>query len=280
MIDGHRPPLSARRPGAHQPIEAPTTPVRTSGRRQWWALTLRGLGGVIRNGEIVLALVSPAFLAVCFYLPLRSIMNQTPGMDYAQFLMPIITLQSISFVASSAAMRSSFDRTRGINTRFRTMPIALPVPAMARASTNIALLIVALFCATIVCLIMGWRPGGGVAGTIGLYALALAVGACVALVADALGMLASSPEATSQALALPLLILGMFSTGFVPEDRFPEWIAPFVRNQPVSQFAAAMRAINDGTASIEVVLPALWWCLGLFSLGATMLAIGIRKVHR
>ncbi|UAK40182.1 ABC transporter permease [Gordonia bronchialis] len=249
-------------------------------RQQWWALTARGLGSLLRNGEVILALIAPAFLAICFYLPLRSIMNQYPGMDYAQFLMPIITLQSISFVASSAAMRSSFDRSHGINTRFRTMPMHISVPALARISTSLVLLAIALSCATAVCLVIGWRPQGGVTGTIGLYAIAVAVGAGVALLADGIGLLASSPEATSQALALPVLILGMLSTGFVPESQFPDWIAPFARNQPVSQFANAMRAFNEDTSTASVILPAVWWCLGLFILGATLLYLGMRKAQR
>ena len=54
---------------------------RITARQQWWALTTRGLGSLIRNGEVILALIAPVFLAICFYLPLRSIMNQYPGMD-------------------------------------------------------------------------------------------------------------------------------------------------------------------------------------------------------
>lgn len=261
-------------------VQPHTVQPHITGRQQWWTLTSRGLGSLLRSGEVILALVAPAFLAVCFYLPLRSIMNSFPGMDYAQFLMPIITLQSISFVASSAAMRSSFDRAHGINTRFRTLPMRISIPVLARISTSLVLLGVALVCATVVCLIIGWRPEGGVSGTVGLYAIAVAVGASVALIADAIGLLASSPEATSQALALPVLILGMLSTGFVPESQFPDWIAPFVRNQPVSQFANAMRAFNDGTATPDVVLPAVWWCIGLFAVGIALLFLGVRRMQR
>lgn len=249
-------------------------------RQQWWVLTARGLGSLLRNGEFILALIAPAFLAVCFYLPLHSIMNQYPGMDYAQFLMPIITLQSISFVASSAAMRSAFDRAHGINTRFRTLPMHVTVPAFARICTSLVLLAVALGCATVVCLVIGWRPEGGVAGTVGLYGIAVAVGAAIALLSDGIGLLASSPEATSQALALPVLILGMLSTGFVPESQFPDWIAPFARNQPISQFANSMRAFNDNTATASVVLPAVWWCIGLFVLGFVLIFLGLKKVQR
>ncbi|MCZ0914459.1 ABC transporter permease [Gordonia amicalis] len=247
---------------------------------QWWALTVRGLAGMTRSGEVLFALISPAFLAICFYLPLRSIMDSAPGMNYAQFLMPIITLQAVGFMASSAAMRSAFDGAKGISTRFRTMPMPSWVPVAARLSVNAVLLAISLACATVASLVIGWRPEGGISGTVGLFTVAAAVGVLVAVLADAVGLLAGSPEATSQALSLPILILGMLSTGFVPENRFPDWIAPFVRNQPISQFATAMRALNDGTGTRDVLMPSVWWCVGLAVVAAVLMALGVRKMGR
>ncbi|MFL1599731.1 ABC transporter [Gordonia sp. CNJ-863] len=261
-------------------IQIDAIPERISAFGQWWALTVRGLAGMTRTGEVLFALISPVFLAVCFYLPLRSIMNATPGMDYAQFLMPIITLQAVGFMASSAAMRSAFDGAKGISTRFRTMPMPLIVPVLARLSVNAVLLAISLVCATLASLVIGWRAEGGVSGTLGLFAIAAAVGLLVAVLADAIGLLAGSPEATSQALSLPILILGMLSTGFVPENQFPDWIGPFVRNQPISQFATAMRALNEGTATREILMPSLWWCVGLAVLAVVLMSLGVRKIAR
>lgn len=258
----------------------PVDEIAVSSVRQWWALTVRGVGGLVRNGEIVFAFVAPAFIAVCFYLPLQSIMNQYQGMDYAQYLMPIIALQSVGFVASSAALRSSVDGTKGINTRFRTLPMPHAVPALARLGADIVLLVASLICATVASLVIGWRPQGGVSGTIGLYLVALAVGVLVALIADAIGSLAGSPESTSQILGLPILVFGMLSTGMVPESQFPDWIAPFVRNQPISQFANSMRAFNDGTATFSIVSPTIWWCLGLAGLAGVLLVLAQRKQMR
>nr|WP_051989845.1 ABC transporter permease [Gordonia soli] len=248
--------------------------------QQWWTLTARGIGKVFRNGEFVFAFVSPAFLAICFYLPLRSIMDAYPGMNYGQFLMPIIILQSVGFAASSAAMRASFDGAEGINTRFRVLPMPAAIPMLARLATNAVLLAVSLFCASIACLIIGWRPEGGVSGTIGLYVVSAGVGMLVALLADGIGLVAGSPEATSQTLTFPTLILGMLSTGFVPESQFPEWIQPFVRNQPISQFVNSMRVMDTGTATWEVVAPTVWWCIGLAVLATVLLYLGNKKVGR
>lgn len=248
--------------------------------QQWWTLFGRGINQVIRGGEAIFAFISPAMLAICFYLPLRSIVEVAPGVNYGQFLMPIILLQSVNFAASSAAMRAAFDGVQGINTRFRVMPMSPMVPMLARTATNAVLLTVSLSCAAVACLLIDWRPGGGVVGTIGLFGLAALVGALFSWVADGIGLVAGSPEATSQALALPTLILGMMSTGFVPLSQFPEWIQPFVRNQPISQFSDAMRALDSGTATWSILQPSLWWCAGLAATALLLLAVSVRRTRK
>lgn len=275
-------PAGVGRAGATDTVATPTviTRPRTHATAQWWALTIRGLRAIFRNGEIIFAFAAPVLLAICFYLPLRSIMDADPDMDYAAFLMPIISLQSVSFVASSAAMRASVDTTKGINTRFRTMPMPVAIPTLARFGTNGALLVISVICAAVTSLVMGWRPAGSVLETVGLFAVVLAVGLLIAILADALGLLSNSPEATSQALSLPILVLGLLSTGFVPEDQFPEWIQPFVRNQPISQFATSMRALSDGTVTLEILTPTIWWCVGLGIAGVFLTGLGIRKAVR
>lgn len=248
--------------------------------RQWWTLTVRGLLNVLRNGEFLFAFIAPAFLALCFFLPLRKIMDAMPGMNYGQFLMPIIILQAVSFAATSAAMRSAFDVSDGINARFRVLPMPGSVPFFARLATNIALLLVSLICGSVAVLIIGWRPDGGVSGTLLLVAIALGIGLLLALVSDGLGLVAGSPQATSQILGLPTMILGMVSTGFMPEERFPEWIRGFARNQPISQFVEAMRAADSpDPVSWAVMQPAVWWCVGLAAAAGALLFLGARKVR-
>ncbi|MCF8605110.1 ABC transporter permease [Gordonia sp. HY442] len=252
--------------------------VRTA--RQWWTLTSRGLLKVLRNGEFLFAFIAPAFLAVCFYLPLRKVMDLAPGMDYGQFLMPIILLQAMSFTATSAAMRSAFDVSRGINTRFRVLPMAGWVPLSARLATNVVLLLVSLFCGAVASVVIGWRPDGGVGGTVLLFAIPLAIGVLLALVADGVGLVAGTPEATSQMLGLPTMILGMVSTGFVPEERFPDWIRGFARNQPISQFVEVMRAADSSDPMTwSVAAPTVYWCLGLAALAAYLIVSGSRKAR-
>ncbi|GAA4807196.1 ABC transporter permease [Tomitella cavernea] len=256
-------------------IVAPTDPPRSIdrgyvGRRrrptpdslqQWWALSLRLIKPALRNGEIISAIISPIVFTVGFYLPLKFVMS-FQGVDYAQFLMPIIALQALSFTALSAAMNAALDRTEGITDRFKTMPIRSGVPLAARMSANLFRLVVSLSVAIACGYVIGFRFHLGWTNSVGFCALALLVGFALTMGGDAIGTLSKTPEATTQALTLPQLILGMLSTGFVPITGFPEWIQPFVRNQPISVIATAMRDMTSDGVDWPTLWPALAWSFG------------------
>ncbi|UCZ91777.1 ABC transporter permease [Gordonia sp. WA4-43] len=266
-------------------IALPQAIVRISALQQWWVLTNRGLTKVVRNGEVLFALVSPLMLAACFYLPLRSLVAEL-GYNYAQFLMPIIMLQSMSFVASAAAMRSAMDGLEGVHARFRVLPMAELVPVLARTTTNVALLLVAVICGLSVCWMIGWRPlsaedgGTGWSGTLVAVSVVIAFGLLLALCADGIGLVAKTPEATSQLIAFPTLILGMLSTGFMPLTAFPDWIQGFVKNQPISQIVSVMNRAQSGTLTWQTFAPTLYWCLGLLAVAVLLFGIYQRRTAR
>ncbi|NGP07345.1 ABC transporter permease [Rhodococcus sp. 14C212] len=231
---------------------------------QWWVLSVRTLVPAIRGGELVTALVAPLVFTVGFYVPLQRVIALFTGgtVAYGQFLMPLIALQAVSFTAISAAFLAATDAVHGIDRRFATMPIAAAVPLAARLSASAVKCTLSLAAAIACGHVIGFRFAGTTAA-VGFCALALTVGMVLTLGADVIGTLFRSPEATTQALMLPQLVLGMLSCGFVPIDQFPAWIQPFVRNQPVSQFASSLRGLADGTATAAALTPSLLWLGGI-----------------
>lgn len=233
-----------------------------SGIAQWQALTSRTLWTMVRKGELLVAVVAPLVFTLGFYLPLKFVM-QLQGINYAQFLMPIIVLQAMAFTAISAAQRASTESLTGFNTRLQTMPVVLWVPFLSRISSGFVRSVVSLISALGYGYVIGFRFTAGFGQALLFCAMALAISTTLSVGADAIGTMSKSPEATSQVLTLPQLILGMASCGFVPETGFPEWIRPFVRNQPISQFSFAMRDMADGGVSWHVLWPGLAWIAGL-----------------
>ncbi|MGO4200929.1 ABC transporter permease [Rhodococcus sp. TAF43] len=237
--------------------------------QQWMVLTGRTLKTMVKTGELAVAIVAPLIFTIGFYLPLRFVMK-LQGIDYAQFLMPIIVLQAMAFTAISASQLASVEALHGLTTRLKTMPVSGPVPLLSRMTSALVRSTIALAAALAYGYAIGFRFSAGFAPA-GLFCvMALAISLALSLGADAIGTLSKSPEATAQALALPQLILGMLSCGFVPESGFPEWIRPFVRNQPISQFSYAMRDMAEGGLSASTLFPATAWCVGLAAVFAPL----------
>jgi ABC-2 type transport system permease protein len=249
--------------------------------QQWWVLTIRSIVPTLRNGELVTAIAASVIVTAGFYIPLNQVMgNATDGLSsYAQFLTPLIALQAISFASISGAFRAATDAARGINRRFRSMPIAAATPFAARMSASLYRCVIGLTIALISGYVIGFRFHRDPAYIVGFCLLVLLIGMTLSLLADVIGTGAKNPESTTALLMGPQLIFGLLSVGIQPADRFPEWMQPVVRNQPISQWVYALRALaGDSTdAAPEVTWavmgPTFLWLLGLLVLLIPMAAV-------
>ncbi|MBU3063955.1 ABC transporter permease [Nocardia sp. NEAU-G5] len=256
--------------------------------RQWWVLTLRIVRPSLRNGEVLTALLTPSVFTIGFFVPLNRVMTLFGfGMSsYAQFLMPMIVMQAVSFCATTAALRAATDSRDGLDERFAAMPMPTAAPLAARIAATLYRVVIAL-CAGLVCgHIIGFRFYGSWWDTVGFLVYTLLLGLMLGLAGDLIGALSRSPEATTQALVLPQLILGMVSTGFAPAAQFPSWIRGFARNQPVSQFVDVMRVLagdragGAGAVSWSALGPGIAWLLvALVAFGAGSGVVAARR-HR
>ena len=242
--------------------------------QQWWVLTVRGITPTLRNGELLTQVAASIMFTVGFYIPLKQLMGAfAQGMSsYAQYLMPLIALQAIAFAAVSAAFRSATDSVQGINRRFKALPIAPLTPLASRMSASMYRCCVALVVSLVCGHVIGFRFYGSVAHTLAFCLVVLLVGAALSFLGDLIGTASENPEATTHVMMLPQLIFGLLSVGVQPVERFPEWIQPFVRDQPISQFVYALRALaGDSTSAAgevtwSVVGPALVWVVALIAI--------------
>jgi ABC-2 type transport system permease protein len=236
--------------------------------QQWWVLTVRSIVPTLRNGELVTAIAASVIVTAGFYIPLNHVMGGAiDGLSsYAQFLTPLIVLQAISFASISGAFRAATDAARGINRRFGAMPIA-PVTPFG--------LTIALICGYVI----GFRFHRGPPYTIGFCLLVLLIGVTLSLLADLIGTRSKSPEATTPLLMGPQLIFGLLSVGIQPAERFPDWIQPIVRNQPISQWVYALRALAGDTTdaapslTYAVMGPTFLWLLGMLVILVPMASV-------
>ncbi|NKY50337.1 ABC transporter permease [Nocardia vermiculata] len=234
---------------------------------QLGALSGRSARTALREGDVVLAFFQPLVFFVCFYVPLRRSL-EVPGVDYAQYLLPIIAVFAMFFASMFAGDRAAREVVGGMSTRLRSMPVPAWIPVTARTSANLMRVVTALIGALVVGTIFGFRfHSAGAAVIFVLVVLAFGTGLVVAT--DALGTVTRNSEISGTVLFGPQLLLVMTSTGFVPAEGFPGWIQPFVRNQPVSQITAALRGLAEGRYVSELAV-ALVWIAGLLVVGAVL----------
>lgn len=250
----------------------------TSTPAQWWVLTVRMIRPSLRNGEFLTQLAASIMFTVSFYLPLKQIMGPFIGgmSSYAQYLTPLIALNAVTFAALSAAFRSATDAVQGINRRFKAMPLTRLTPLASRMSASVYRCGLALVLSLICGHVIGFRFYGSVPDTVGFCVLLLLIGTMLSLLGDLIGAATENPDATVPLMLLPTITFGLMSVGLQPADRFPEWIQGFVRDQPVSRFIVAMRALAGdstpaaGAATWAVLGPAVVWLVGLTALLLTL----------
>lgn len=239
---------------------------KPNGLQQWWALTSR-IVRVMVKVEIYVAVVTPLVFTVAFYFPLHHMMqigSGLGGLSYAQYVMPLIALQTMAFTMISNSQLAAFEADTGFAARLQTMPVATLAPFAARICAGLVRSVVALAATIGFGYMIGFRFLAGFGQGVLFCVFTLAVGTTLAIGADALGSLSKSPEALSQALTLPVLILGMLSVGLTSDASFPSWVRPFVRNQPISQFDYAMRDMTTaGGVPWHVLWVPLVWLIGL-----------------
>lgn len=237
----------------------------------------------LRSGDLLIATAGPLVFFACFYIPLHR-RFELGGGDYAQFLTPIIVLQAALFTAIAATEVAGADARAGVAERFASLPMSRTAPLLSRICWAVVRMSFGLAAA----LLLGWALGfgfhGGVGAAIVFAAVPLVFALALSMLTDAAGTGARDAVGVAHLLMIPQLILTMASTGLVPAGAFPDWVQPFVRNQPMSVLADTMRALSDGSTAqwtaAQWTAP-LAWLLGLLAAGVIAVVLaGRRQVTR
>ena len=253
--------------GRHAVTALTATRPASSTVMQGWVLTVRLIVPMLRNGEIFVAIAASAAVTVSFYTTLHKVLAgpDLQASSYGQYLMPLIVLQAMSFASVSTAFRAATDSVTGINGRLHALPIAFLSPLAARLSASMCRSAVGLAIALACGYLIGFRFYRGPLESAGFCLVVLFTAFALALFADVIGTSSLNPGAAAQWLFLPQLVFGLLSVGLQPADRYPVWIQPLVRNQPVSQLVYALQALaGDSIAHARAATwaeigPALVW---------------------
>jgi ABC-2 type transport system permease protein len=247
------------------------------------ALTERVVRLAMRD-DLPFAVLSPAVSLVVFNFMLNNVID-TGGMSYPQYVLPIVIVQVILLGALTTVDRAARDERGDFGDRLRTLPISTVTPMMARMLYCLFRGTLALLAAVAVGYAFGFRLFGGLGYMVAFAVLTLALTLALSLAADAAGVLSEASRGKiaksgglSQLLLVPQMLLVMLSTGMAPVDSFPNWLHPFVRNQPISQVTDTLRGFAGGHVVVSNLATSVAWCLALLvAFGAFAVRVQRRK---
>jgi ABC transporter DrrB family efflux protein len=222
--------------------------------------------GLITYRRVPQLLVFSTIQPVVFVLMFRYVFGgaiRVPGVDYVDYLMPGIFVQTSVFGAIATAIGLASDVQSGLLERFLSLPMARSAVLVGRTLADLTrnVFVVALMAG--VGFLVGFHVHTNAAKLIAALLLVLLFGYALAWVFATVGLLLRNPE-SAQAASFPVMAPLVFaSSAFVPVASMPGWLQPFAAHQPVSVTASAARALILGTPATSDVLQALGWVAGI-----------------
>ncbi len=178
-------------------------------------------------------------------------------------------------MATGTQMREDMDK--GVFDRFRSLPMARLAPLLGPMTADLLRYAIAATLTILTGLVMGYRPGGGVPGTIGGWLLTLMAGWSLAWIFAWLGTVARSAQAVQGIGMMIMFPLTFLSNAFVPVDTLPSWLQHFVNINPVTLVINAVRDLmNEGQMTLNVG----WAILGCAVVVVIFAPLAVRSYSR
>lgn len=217
-------------------------------------------------------LLTPIILLLLFVYVFGDVMSAGIGggadrSEYIAYVVPGIVLMTIGGTVVGTAVSVSNDMTEGIIARFRTMAIHRGSVLIGHVVGSVLQSVMSVVLVGAVAVAIGFRSTDATAlewlaafGLLALVALALT------WIAVGMGMVSPNAEAASNN-ALPLIVLPLISSAFVPVDAMPGWFQPIAEYQPFTPAIETLRGLLLGSEIGNNGWLAIAWCLALSALG-------------
>jgi ABC-2 type transport system permease protein/oleandomycin transport system permease protein len=242
------------------------------------ALTVRYLTHYIRVPQLlVFSTIQPVVFVLMFRYVFGGAIRLNGPIDYVDYLMPGIFLQTVVFGSLATAIGLASDLKSGLMERFHAMPMWTPALLVGRTLADLFrnVFVVALMMA--IGFLVGWRIHTNAFGLIAGILLLLLFGYAMSWIFATVGLAVKDPE-TAQAAAFPLLAPLVFASAlFVQPESMPGWLQPWARNQPISITADAVRALTIGGPTQGLVLKSILWSVLILAIFAPIAVRMYRK---
>ncbi|MGD0943197.1 MAG: ABC transporter permease [Acidimicrobiales bacterium] len=225
--------------------------------------------------------IQPVLFTALFVYVFGAGMVLPGGGTYASFAIAGMLALNLTTSAMGTAVGLSNDLNGGIIDRFRSLPMWRPAVLVGRSMTDLLTSMMCTFFVLVTGLLVGWRPEGSAASTVGAIAIFLLFSYAVSWGCACLGIVSKGPE-SAQGVGLVILFpLAVVSNALVPTARMPAALRFVADWNPVSAVTAAARQLFDNpnpSAAMHVwpmqhpIVTTLLWSIGMLVVFAPLAA--------
>lgn len=233
-----------------------------------WIMFKRCLLISLRNPEaLLMATITPFFLMLLFGTVFGNIAD-VGDINYIDFIVPGIIMQSIGQASQHSAMNVATDMTKGIIDRFRSMSISKSAVLIGHTGAGVVRNAISITIIICTAFILGFRPQADLVDWLIVVGLLMLVNIAISLLAVLCGLISKTAEGSS-GLMFPLFILPFISSGFAPTDTMSGGIQWFAKIQPMTPIIDSIRALTLDLPLGNSLWIALVWCVGIIIVAFT-----------
>ncbi|MFD7340666.1 ABC transporter permease [Streptomyces violascens] len=186
---------------------------------------------------------------------------------YIAYIVPGLLLMTIGSTVVGTAISVSNDMTEGIIARFRTMAIHRGSVIVGHVIGSVLQSILSVVLVGAVGVAIGFRSTDAtVLEWFAAFGLLVLFSLSLTWIAVGMGLISPNAEAASNN-AMPLILLPLLSSAFVPLHSMPGWFQPIAQYQPFTPAIETLRGLLLGTGIGNNAWLAIAWSLGLTVLG-------------
>lgn len=189
---------------------------------------------------MIITWLFPVLLTLLYLGLFGGALQMPAGTSYSEFLMPGMLVVTMLFGLETTTLASAADSAKGINDRFRSMPVRSTAIVLGRCTADMLNSVIGLAIMVVFGLVLGWRPEATPLTALVALALLMFLRFALLWVGISIGYRAQSVESVAyvQILVWPLALL---SSVFVDPATMPTWLGTIVELNPISLMAGTVR---------------------------------------
>ena len=199
----------------------------------------------------VFSIVQPIMFVLLFrYVFGGNIKNLPPGLNYVNFLMPGIFVQTAIFGATNTGIGLAEDLGAGIVDRFRSLPMARSAVLMGRTLSDLMRNLVVVLLMVGIGYLVGFSFSDGLLAAVAAVLLTVSIGFAFSWVSATIGLAIKNVESVQAASFTCIFPLTFVSSALGSTAGFPSFLQGIARNNPVTIWANAVRTLTVGSVNI------------------------------